>query len=211
MIRSCLELIEVDLAYAGLADLEDEGSSLSETEGVDILPAHAVEEMFLPTGHLQSDVTDDLLDGGLVHLSGVMASGASLAVAHPAGPDGLRDLAAQFVVASLDEYGRTVKCDVCETGVYACHDLRCLELHGTVDHGKCQLTDFAVEFGLDALAFLKFKFSLHLLLPLGNLGLNPRTDEEVLRLHGIDRISDSFSISAQHVEGVLAQRTGFFR
>ena len=203
-----LELVQVYEPPPGLGDLQDEGPPVAEHARVDVLAAHAVEEVLLPVGHLQGDVPDDLLHGGLVHLALAVAVGASLAVALPAGPYGLGDLAAVLVVAAGDEERGDVQLDLAEACVHQGDDLGILELHRAVDHGECQLSDLAVELGLDGLRALELVLLPQGLLALGDLRLHLGADEEVVRLDRIDRLGHVLGEAGEQVEDVLAQGAG---
>ena len=201
---SPLELVQVYEALLGLAYLEDERPSVSEHARVYVLSAHAVEEVLLPFGHLQGDVPDDLLDGGLVHLALPVAVGAALPVALPAGPDGLRDLAAVLVVASGDEQGGDVELDVPEAGVHEGHDLGVLELHPAVDHGERDLPDLAVELGLDGFRVLEAVLLPEGLLVGGNRRFDPRSDQEVLGFDRVDGLRGDLREAGHEVEDPFA-------
>ena len=202
-----LELVQVDEPPPGLGDLQDEGPSVAEHARVDVLAAHAVEEVLLPVGHLQSDVPDDLLHGGLVHLALAVAVGASLAVALPAGPYCLGDLAAVLVVAAGDEERGDVQLDLAEAGVHQGDDLGVLELHRAVHLGEGQLPDLAVQLGFDGFGATQAVLVPYLLLLLDDLGLDPGSDQEVVGFDVGDAVDGGVGEPVQQFEDILAQGT----
>ncbi len=195
----------------GLGDLQDERAAGAEHAGVDVLPAHSVEEVVPSLRHAHQWIADDLLHAVLVHLADAAATFASLSAAHAARPPGLRYLSRVLAVAAVDEQGGDVQGHVAEAGVHQRHHVGRGEIDLLVYLSLDQLADLPVQFSLDRLGGLSSYLGPQLLLAVLQGRVDPGADEERIMLDLRQLRGGGLGEAGQLLEHVLAQPARFVR
>ena len=159
LVDRALERLQIERTPPGGFDLQHEGPTAAQHEGVYIFSSRAVERVPLSPGGFHNGRGDQFLDALRILLARAVARGAAAASAVATGPLRLRDAPHQFAIASVDVQGPNPYIELSPSEVDEHGGLRMREVHGSPSALGGQslfeaLARFAIEFLFDGLRLI---------------------------------------------------------